>query len=117
MHGLVHFEVNVNKPEEAKSFLEGMFGWTLQPAMEGYWMCSLGDDQPGFGLGGCESMGGNESVCGYIEVDDINAATKKAESLGATIIQPVMELPEGHGNISVIMLPGSNQGLGLWSKG
>jgi len=116
MHGLVHFEISAKAPEQTKNFLEGMFGWNIQPAMEGYWMCSLGDNQPGFGLGGCEEAGGNESTCGYFEVANVGEAVIKAESLGAKTMMPETKLPNDHGVIALIAMPGSNQALGLWAK-
>ena len=48
----------------------------------------------------------------YVEVDDIAAATKKAKSLGATIVKDVTEVP-GAGWLSIIQDP-TGAVLGLW---
>jgi predicted enzyme related to lactoylglutathione lyase len=48
----------------------------------------------------------------YVQVDDIEAATKKAKSLGATIMKDVTEVM-GAGGLSVIVDP-TGAPLGLW---
>jgi predicted enzyme related to lactoylglutathione lyase len=48
----------------------------------------------------------------YVLVDDIVAATAKAKSLGATVVQDVMEVM-GEGSLSVIIDP-TGAALGLW---
>ena len=48
----------------------------------------------------------------YISVDDVSAATEKAEKLGATVIQPKTEVPQA-GWFSVITDP-AGAAVGLW---
>jgi len=48
----------------------------------------------------------------YVNVDDIAGSTAKAESLGATIIRDITEVP-GIGWFSIIMDP-TGAGLALW---
>ena len=48
----------------------------------------------------------------YVQVDDVAAATKKAKSLGATVLNDKTEVP-GFGWFSVIQDPTSGV-LGLW---
>lgn len=48
----------------------------------------------------------------YILVDDVEAATKKAASLGGTIVHEVMEVPD-MGWFSVIVDP-TGAAFGLW---
>jgi predicted enzyme related to lactoylglutathione lyase len=48
----------------------------------------------------------------YVLVDDIVGATAKAKSLGATVVQDVMEVM-GEGSLSVIIDP-TGAALGLW---
>lgn len=48
----------------------------------------------------------------YIEVDDIEAATKEAKSLGATVMKDVTEVM-GAGWLSIIVDP-TGAMLGLW---
>jgi predicted enzyme related to lactoylglutathione lyase len=48
----------------------------------------------------------------YVLVDDLAAATKKAKSLGATIMKDVTEVM-GMGSFSIIIDP-TGAALGLW---
>ena len=48
----------------------------------------------------------------YVEVDDIDAATKKARSLGATVMKDVTEVM-GMGWLSILVDP-TGAALGLW---
>jgi len=48
----------------------------------------------------------------YVTVDDVAASTKKAKSLGATVMKDVTEVP-GYGWFSVIADP-TGAPLGLW---
>jgi predicted enzyme related to lactoylglutathione lyase len=48
----------------------------------------------------------------YVLVDDLEAATAKAKSLGATICRDCMEVP-GYGSLSIITDP-TGAWLGLW---
>jgi predicted enzyme related to lactoylglutathione lyase len=48
----------------------------------------------------------------YVLVDDIEASTKKAKSLGATVIRDVMPVAE-MGCLSIIMDP-TGAAIGMW---
>jgi predicted enzyme related to lactoylglutathione lyase len=48
----------------------------------------------------------------YVLVEDIQAATAKARSLGASVVQDVMDVP-GYGALSIITDPAGAM-LGLW---
>jgi hypothetical protein len=48
----------------------------------------------------------------YVGVDDINASTAKAKSLGAKVIIDVREVP-GHGHMSVLSDP-TGATIALW---
>ena len=62
-----------------------------------------------------EAMPGAPSMwLPYVQVDDIVAATAKAKSLGATVVQDVMEVM-GEGSLSVIIDP-TGATLGLWQQ-
>jgi predicted enzyme related to lactoylglutathione lyase len=56
--------------------------------------------------------GAGSNWLSYVLVDDIEASTKKAKSLGANIIRDVMEVP-GAGWLSIIADP-TGAVLGLW---
>ena len=82
---IVHVEFSSRKAEELKRFYEGLFGWKFQhdPAMR-YWSFATGAE-PGGGLYEDEAMPPGVQV--YVGVDDVDAALKKAESLGATVMR------------------------------
>jgi len=48
----------------------------------------------------------------YVDVDDVKAATAKAQSLGATVMRDVTEVP-GMGWFTIIVDP-TGAALGLW---
>jgi hypothetical protein len=110
----VHVELNTPDPRKAKEFYSKLFQWQLQdmpnPAVPGgsYTVIKVGE-----GTGGGlmpQIPGGPSGWLAYVGVDDIRAATKKAESLGAE----VMEVP-GMGWLSFIRDP-TGAVLGLWQS-
>jgi predicted enzyme related to lactoylglutathione lyase len=56
--------------------------------------------------------GGQSFWLAYVLVDDIEASTKKAKSLGATVMKDVTEVM-GMGWLSIIVDP-TGAALGLW---
>ena len=78
---------------------------------ETYTMIKVGDGTGG-GLMKHPVPGAPSAWLPYVQVDDIQAATKKSTSLGATIMKDVTEVM-GMGSISVLIdLTGA--ALGLW---
>jgi predicted enzyme related to lactoylglutathione lyase len=106
-----HIELNTTDLAKAKTFYTKLFDWKLDDVMEGYTMINVGK-----GTGGgmmTNPMPGVPSFwLSYVEVDDINAATKKAASLGATIVRDVTEVP-GFGSLAILQDP-TGAALGLW---
>src|SRR5271166_1095289 len=99
----VHVELNTTDLEKAKAFYGQLFDWTLEDMPAGdmaYTMIKVGG-----GTGGGmmkHPMPGAPSVwIPYIEVADIEAATKKAQALGAMIYKDVTEAM-GMGWFSII---------------
>ncbi len=113
----VHVELNTTDPEKAKAFYGKLFTWKLDDMEMGpgttYTMI-----QPGEGTGGglMKQMipGAPSSWLAYVIVDDINAATEKAKSLGARVLKEVTEIP-GMGWFSIIVDP-TGATLGLWKS-
>lgn len=111
----VHVELNTTDLAKAKSFYGSLFNWKLQDtdmgAMGTY--TTIGVD--GGTAGGMmkHPMPGQPSFwLSYVAVDDIEASTAKAKSLGATIIRDVTPVAE-LGWLSIIMDP-TGAALGLW---
>jgi predicted enzyme related to lactoylglutathione lyase len=114
----VHVELNTPHPEKAKAFYSKLFEWQLEdvpnPAVPDgrYSLIKVGN-----GTGGgimAQVPGGPTGWLSYVGVDDIRAATKKAESLGAEVMKDVTEVP-GMGWLSFIRDP-TGAVLGLWQS-
>ena len=112
----VHVELNTADPEKAKEFYSQLFQWQLQDvpnsaAPDGsYTMIQVGE-----GTGGgimAQIPGGPSGWLAYVQVDDIHGATRKAKSLGGTVMKEPFEVM-GMGWISFIQDP-TGAVLGLW---
>lgn len=110
----VHVELNTNDVAKAKGFYTKMFDWKMEdiPMESGvYTMISVGDGTGG-GLMNNPMPNAPSMWLAYVRVDDIEAATKKAKSLGGTVMKDVMEVM-GMGWLSIIVDP-TGAVLGLW---
>ena len=107
-----HIELNTTDPAKAKAFYTKLFQWELEdvPNMP-YSMIKTGQT-PGGGLTQHPVPGVPSSWLAYVAVDDIHAATKKAASLGATVMKDVTEVM-GAGWFSVLIDP-TGAAVGLW---
>jgi len=110
----VHVELSTTDVPAAKSFYGKLFDWKLEDVpMPGgsYTLIQVGT---GTGGGLMQQMipGAPSAWLAYVEVDDIAAATKKAQSLGAKVMKDVTEVM-GAGWLSVIVDP-TGAALGLW---
>jgi uncharacterized protein len=111
----VHVELSTTDLDKAKSFYQSLFDWQLKDEDMGggmsYTMISVGE---GTGGGMMKQMvpGAPSAWLAYVLVDDIEAATAKAKSLGATIMRDVMEVMDA-GWLSIIIDP-TGACLGLW---
>jgi uncharacterized protein len=90
----VHLELCTPDTAAAKAFYTGLFGWSFQDMdMGGGMIYSTFKPDSGPG-GGLFTMPGVPTAwLAYVGVDDINAATDKAKSLGATIYRGPQEIP------------------------
>jgi predicted enzyme related to lactoylglutathione lyase len=110
----VHVELHTGDIAKAKAFYSGLFDWNLQdlpmPGGGGsYTMINVGE---GTGGGMMNDPGIAPTWLAYIGVADVVAATAKARSLGATVIQDVMEVGE-YGRMSVMTDP-TGATFALW---
>ncbi|MFN0247682.1 MAG: VOC family protein [Kofleriaceae bacterium] len=79
----------------AQAFYTKLFGWTAEatPGMD-YTVFQQGDRQIGGLMSQPDEMKGAPSMWGvYFAVDDVDASITKATKLGATILAPVMDVP------------------------
>jgi predicted enzyme related to lactoylglutathione lyase len=114
----VHVELNTPDPNKAKEFYSKLFQWQLEdlpnPAVPDGAYTLI---KPGEGTGGGimrQIPGGPLGWIAYVGVDDIRAATKKAESLGGKVMKDVTEVA-GMGWFSFIRDP-TGAMLGLWQS-
>jgi len=111
----VHVELNTTDVGKAKEFYRQLFDWKLEDMEMGpsgtYTVIKVGDGTGG-GLLKNPMPGVPSFWLAYVLVDDIKAATKKAESLGAKIVKDSIEVPD-MGWLSIIADP-TGAALGLW---
>ena len=113
-NSFVHVELNTTDVNKAKAFYGKLFEWTLEDVPMGdssYTMIKVGKGTGG-GMMKHPVPGAPSAWLAYVEVDDIAAATKKAKSLGATIMKDVTDVM-GMGQLSILIDP-TGAALGLW---
>jgi predicted enzyme related to lactoylglutathione lyase len=111
----VHVELSTTDLGAAKTFYQSLFDWKLDDVDMGggarYTMINVGEGTGG-GMMTHPMPGAPSAWLPYVLVDDIDAATAKAKSLGATVIRDVMVVMDA-GSLSIIMDP-TGAVLGLW---
>ena len=112
----VHVELNTPDPKKAKEFYSKLFQWQLDEVENKevpggvYTTIKVGE---GTGGGIMKQVpNGPSGWFAYVLVDDIHAATKKAQSLGAEVMKDVTEVM-GMGWLSFIK-DRTGSILGLW---
>ena len=110
----VHIELGTSDLEKSKKFYAGLFDWKLEeiPGMD-YTLVHVGEGTGG-GLMQNPDPGLPNQWLPYILVDDVAAATQKAQTLGATVVKELTEVP-GMGWFSVIIDP-TGAAFGLWQN-
>ncbi|TMH09111.1 MAG: VOC family protein [Betaproteobacteria bacterium] len=112
----VHVELNTNDVAKAKSFYGKLFDWKLEDipndaAGGTYTMIGVGEGTGG-GLMKNPMPNAPSMWLAYVLVDDIEASTKKAKSLGGKVMKEVTEVMN-MGWLSIIVDP-TGAMLGLW---
>jgi predicted enzyme related to lactoylglutathione lyase len=113
-NAFVHVELNTTDVEKAKDFYGRLFEWTLEdiPMGDGtYTLIKVGQGTGG-GIMKHPMPGAPSAWLAYVLVDEIRAATDKARSLGANIVQDVTEVM-GMGWLSILIDP-TGAALGMW---
>lgn len=112
----VHAELQTQDPDKAKAFYRSLFDWKFEELPMGgdmYTMIRVGEGTGG-GIMKTPVPGAPSAWLVYVLVDDVATATKRAKSLGATIVNDVTEIPN-YGWFSVIADP-TGATLGLWQR-
>lgn len=107
-----HVELNTTDMKKAKDFYSKLFDWKLEE-MPGanYTMIKVGEGTGG-GMMPNPVPGAPSFWLSYVLVDDIDASTKKAKSLGGQVMKDVTEV-SGYGRFSVIVDP-TGAAFALW---
>lgn len=90
-----YMELHPTNPDKAKAFYGDLMGWQFSDMDLGganYTMVTNGAE-PFAGI--ASPNGGSPHWLPYLWVKDLDAAAKKAESLGAKIVQPRVDIPAG----------------------
>jgi predicted enzyme related to lactoylglutathione lyase len=107
-----HVELNTTDVDKAKAFYGKLFDWKLEDVPNAsYTMIRVGEGTGG-GLMKNAIPGAPSFWLAYVLVDDIEAATKKAKSLGAIVVKDVTEVMD-FGWFSIIADP-TGAHLALW---
>lgn len=113
-HPIVHIEFSASDLPAAAKFYSDLFGWKTEHMPEMNY--STFEAPPGAG-GGLAPVDGKMYNAGdvivYVQTDDIEATLAKAESLGASTVQPTTEIP-GFGWFGLFRDPTGNR-IGLYT--
>lgn len=107
---VVHFEIGCKDKVKTCGFYKSLFGWGASPEQP-----FVMPDQKENAIGGHINSLGHEPhnyVTVYVQVDDLAASLKKAESLGGKVIVPPQEVPD-MGHFAWFADPEGNV-LGMW---
>ena len=109
---VVQWQIVTKEPEKAAKFYAGLFGWKVDASNAlGY---RVVDTQSGRGINGGvwpSPPEGHNLVQLFVEVEDIDASIAKATALGASVIVPKSELPDGDALAIVLDPAGLSFGL------
>lgn len=105
----VWFHNNSDKPQEAVRFYEALLGWSQAEGPPDMTLFA-GEKGPFAAIGGGEEIRG---WIPYAQVEDVDAATERAEKLGARVVKARTRGPAGH--YTIVRDPGG-AALALWQK-
>jgi len=108
--GFVWFHNSSDNPSDSSAFYEKLLGWTASEGPGGMTMLA---GASGLFAGLAKKDGDTAGWIPYAQVDDVDAATKKAQGLGATVLKPRTRGPAGE--FSVVRDPGG-AAIALWQK-
>ncbi len=113
----VHVELHTDDLAKAKQFYTQLFGWKLEDmSMPGdqtytYTMIKVGEGTGG-GMMKNPMPGAPAAWLAYVGVDNVEESTRKAQKLGAKIVQDVMKVSD-FGKMSVIQDP-TGAHIAMW---
>ena len=109
----VWFHHNGEKPKETKRFLEALLAFQSSDGPSGMTMLAA-DAGPFAALGSKETRyGDRDEWIPFVAVENVDASTKRAVALGATLVRDKSRGPAGE--FAVVRDPGG-AALALWKK-
>jgi predicted enzyme related to lactoylglutathione lyase len=109
----VWFHHNGEQLKESKKFFETLLGWKPSDGPGGTTMLAA-DDGPFAALASRTERYGDQSAwIPFVVVDDVDAATERAVSLGGALVKEKSRGPAG--DFSIVRDPGG-AAIGLWKK-
>ena len=109
---VIQWQIVAKEPDAVTRFYSALFGWKVETNNAlGY---RLVDTKSRRGINGGvwpSPPEGHNLVQLFVEVDDVDAFIEKATSLGATVIVPKSELPDGDALAIVLDPAGLSFGL------
>ncbi len=96
MPRVVHFEITADDTGRAKSFYEGVFGWTSQTwdGPQPYIMMNTGPKEaPGINGGLMKRQPGFPPFVNVIDVPDCDEYTAKIQAAGGKVVKPKSGVP------------------------
>ena len=113
---VVQWQIVAKEPELVARFYAALFGWKVNTNNAlGYRMLDTGSARGIAGGVWPSPPEGHNLVQLFVEVDDIDAFITKASALGASVIVPKSELPDG--DALAIVLDPAGLSFGLYRPG
>jgi predicted enzyme related to lactoylglutathione lyase len=91
---VTHFEIHGRDGKQAQEFYASLFGWSVDANNPMNYGIVSAPEGEGIGGGIAQAMGG-PMVTVYVEVADLDATLKKAESLGGKTTLPPSDVEGG----------------------
>lgn len=106
---IVHFEIMGGDETSLRSFYAQLFGWKIAEPMAELGGYALVDGETSGLAGGIgPEMGGGKRVTVYVQVPDLQATLDQAVSLGATVVMPPTDIPQGNVSLAMFSDPAGN---------
>ena len=113
MNGICHIEIPSRDYEKARKFYGGLFGWEFNVMGEMDYMTFKPPAGPGGGFDKTLEIASKPNVALYVEVDNLEATIKKAESLGGKCTKGKTQISPEYGYYANITDLEGNQ-IGIW---
>ena len=101
-NSITHFEIPADDVKRAKKFYEKVMGWKISdPWKMDYFMVETKEKkEPGINGGMMQRKMPGQPFMNYVSVESIEAACKKVEKAGGTVVMPKLEIGPGMGWIA-----------------